>query len=79
MSPSLEENLLVFEHQAHVNNIPLDNGSYVPARKMRKWPLFLVVPLEPVSFILKANTEKFEAGAKPEGSGRESQPLPPKG
>ena len=48
MSPSLEENLLVFEHQAHVNNIPLDNGSYVPARKMRKWPLFLVV-MSPVT------------------------------
>lgn len=39
----------------------------------------MAVPLEPVSFILKANTEKFEADAKPEGSGRESQPLPPKG
>lgn len=39
----------------------------------------MAVPLEPVTFILKANTEKFEADAKPEGSGRESQPLPPKG
>lgn len=40
----------------------------------RKTEWWMAVPLEPVSFILKADTEKWEAGAKLLGSGRERSP-----
>lgn len=36
----------------------------------------MAVPPEPLSFTLKADTEKYEAGVKPQGSGRENEPSP---
>lgn len=36
----------------------------------------MAVPSEPVSFILKAGTEKWKADAKPQGSGRKNKQVP---